>query len=272
MEVWLKSNLHLSLKKEKTKLTYAVGNKIGFLGFKLYQTSYNQLPYRNSRRIEKAKRVKNRVLAYKEQVKKKLKKQIRLNLVKNIKQKLKPKKKNSKTAKKVSSELSEALVDILGDNININSSYRQILRELEEKLADVILNDTNEKIRTVLTHLIKPEFLDPTKENNNIGEYSFQRDTTLISKTKLSEAEYARRFTDILCKEGYEHYKHKEVKKIRFHKDIIKYLRDNDIKLTYYPLKFILPNYIKDLLVLCSKDKPKKGAISNNYKVLINYL
>jgi group II intron reverse transcriptase/maturase len=269
MTNWLKSNLHLNLKKEKTKLSYTIGNKINFLGFNLYNTPYDQMPFRNSRRIEKIKRTKNRILAHKEQIKKKLSKRIRIDLVKIIKQKLEIK--NKEATKRVTSELSDVLINILGDNVKHNSPYRVILRELESKLAETIMNDTNENIKKVLGHLINPELLDPVKTNVNIGSYSMQRDTTLISKTKLSEAEFARRFTKFLKENGYEHYKNKDESKIRFNKDIKKHLKEKNIKLTYYPTKVTLPDEIKEQLIPVSINKPKRGALVNNYKTLINY-
>ena len=267
---WLKSNLHLNLKEKKTKLTYSIGNKIEFLGFLLYRVSYNQLPYRNSRRIEKVKRMKARILALKDQAKKKLTKRIRINLTKIIQKKLKL---NDKRAtQKVTTELSDVLVGILGDKVTPDSPYRVILRQLESELADVIMNDANEKIKTVLGHLVNPELLDPVKIVKDNKSNYLTRDNTLISKTKLSEAEFARRFTDVLKNYGYEHYKQKDRKKIRFDKGVKEYLKKNSIKLTYYPLEFVLDDDLKSRLEPLSKSKPKKGALIHNYKTLIDHL
>ena len=266
---WLKSNLHLDLKEKKTKLIFAVGNKINFLGFVLYKTPYNQLPHRNSRRIEKIKRVKNRLLAVKDNVKKQISKRIRFDLVKIIKQKMKL---NNKAAtKKVTNELGNVLVNILGDKVNLSTSYREILRKLEYELSEVILNDTNEKVTTLLAHLVNPDLLDPVKYVKSNRSYATQRDTTLISKTKLSEAEFARRFTHLLKENGYEHYKNKDEKRIRFDESVRKYLRANSIKLTYYPVEASLDTETRKQLIPLSKTRPKKGALVNNYKVLINY-
>ena len=266
---WLKSNLHLNLKEKKTKLTFAVGNKINFLGFKLYKTSYNQLPYRNSRRIEKFKRIKNRLLASQNNAKNQLSKRIRFDLTKIIQQKMKLN--NKEITKKVTNELGDVLVNILGDKVNSSSPYREILRQLEYELAEVILNDTNEKIKTVLAHLVNPGFLDPVKFVEKNREYRMQRDTTLVSKTKLSQAEFARRLTRLLKENGYEHYKNKDEKKIRFDESVRKYLRANNIKLTYYPTEISLDAKVIEQLIPVSKTRPKKGALVNNYKILIDY-
>jgi group II intron reverse transcriptase/maturase len=266
---WLKSNLHLNLNEKKTKLTYAIGNKIDFLGFNLYRTPYNQMPYRNSRRIEKVKRIRARILAFKEHARKKLSKRIRMDLTKIIQQKLKVG--DKKATKRVTNELSDVLVNILGDEMKSNSPYRVILRELESKLAEVIMNDTNKNIKEVLSYLIKPEFLDSTKINTNVKGYNMERNTSLISETKLSESEFARRFTNLLKINGYEHYKNKNESKIRFDKNIVKYLRKNNIKLTYYPVDAVLDDKIRNQLVEVSKTRPKRGALANNYKILIDY-
>jgi group II intron reverse transcriptase/maturase len=266
---WLKMNLHLNLNMKKTHLTYIVGNKIKFLGFYLYNIPYNQMPFRNSRRIEKFKRVKNRLLAYKAAAKKKLSKRIRIDLIKIIKEKLKIG--NKKSTGEVVNEITDVLVNILGDEVEANSSYREIVRQLESNLVEVIMNDTNESIKEILGHLTNPKLLNPPEINKNPGGYSMQRDTTLISKTKLSEAEFARRFTKLLETNGYEYYKKKDPKKVRFDKNMVKHLKDNNIKLTYYPIKVILPDEIKNQLVKASKNSPKRGALASNYRILINY-
>jgi retron-type reverse transcriptase len=266
---WLKSNLHLNLKEKKTKLTFAIGNKINFLGFQLYKRAYNQLPYRNSRRIEKLKRIKARLLSSQDNTRKQLSKRLRFDLTKIIQQKMKLN--NKATIKKVTNELGDVLVNILGDKVSASSPYRKILRQLEYELAEVILNDTNEKIKTVLAHLVNPDFLDPVKFVENNRKYRMQRDITLVSKTKLSEAEFARRFTCLLKENGYEHYKNKDEKKIRFDESIRKYLRANNIKLTYYPTEISLDAKVAEQLIPMSKTRPKKGALVNNYKTLIDY-
>lgn len=267
---WLKSNLHLNLKKEKTKLTYSIGNKINFLGFNFYRKPYSQSPYRNSRRIEKAKRIKVRLLAEKDRAKKKLEQQLRLNLTKAISQNLREN--NTKSVNYIIKELSKDLISSLGaDKITSKSSYRAILRELERKLSDVILNDTNKNLKKLFSALFKPEYLEPVKYVSSNHEFSMERDTTLITKSKLSEAEFARRFTELLKENGFEHYKLKDIRKIRFDKNVIKYLRESDIKLTYYPTEVVLDETLRNQLVKVSKTKPKRGALANNYKILINY-
>ena len=269
MANWLSMALHLNLNEKKTHLSYIIGNKIEFLGFYLYNIPYNQMPFRNSRRIEKFKRIKSRLLAYKEATKKKLSKRIRIDLIKIIKEKLKIK--NKKSTEKVIHELSDVLVNILGDEVDAKSSYREILRKLELNLIEVIINDTNENIKKTLELLTDPKLLDSPEINENPGGYSTQRDTTLISKAKLSEAEFARRFTKLLEMNGYEYYKKKDPNKIRFDKNMVKYLRENNINLTYYPMKVILSEKIKNQLVKHSKSSPVRGALASNYKILINY-
>ena len=266
---WLKSNLHLNLKKEKTNLTYSVGNKINFLGFNLYRTPYNQLPYRNSRRIEKAKRIKARLLAEKDLAKQKLSKQLRLSLTKAIRQNLREN--NTKGTNHIIKEFSKNLIVTLDEKVTSKSSFREILRELESKFSDAILNGTNEKLKKLFSSLFQPEYLEPLKYVSNNRSFNMERNTTLITKSKLSEAEFARRFTELLKVNGFEHYKLKNPNKIRFDKNIVKYLRESNINLTYYPIEFVLDDSLQNQLVKASKTKPKRGALAKNYKLLINY-
>lgn len=260
--------LRLNLNLKKTNLIFIIGNKIKFLGFSIYNITYNQMSFRNSRRIEKFKRVKKKIFAYKEVTKKKLNKRIRIDLIKIIKKKLKIK--NKKSTKKVIYKLSDVLVNILGDG-KIKSTYREIIRKLESKIVEVIISDTNENIQKILRYLTNSKFLNLSENKESIKNYLTCRNTALISKTKLPEVEFARRFTKLLKINGYEHYRNESLKKIRFDKNIVRYLKNNNIKLTYYPIKAILSEKLKHKLIKTSKDNPKPGALAINYKTLINY-
>jgi len=57
---FLKSNLHLQLNIDKTKITNTYNDKVSFLGMLIYNKYARDLPYRNSREVENAKRVKNK--------------------------------------------------------------------------------------------------------------------------------------------------------------------------------------------------------------------
>ena len=263
---WLKMTLHLNLNEKKIKLTYVIGNKIKFLGFSLYNIPHNQMPFRNSRRIEKFKRIKKRIFAYKKVIEKKLSKRIRIDLIKIIKKKLKIK--NKKSTKKMVHDLSDVLVDILGDEGKVNSTYREILRELESKLTEVIINDTNETIKILLGHLTNPKFLYSSEINENIRNYSMQRDIVLISESKLLEMEFSRKFIKLLKINEYEYYKNKNLKKIRFDKNTIRYLKNNNIKITYYFIKVILPEEVKNKLTKASKSSLKVGVFATNYRTV----
>lgn len=60
VKVFLKSNLHLEMNMEKTKITDTYSNKASFLGMLIYNKHPKDLPYRNSRSVENAKRVANK--------------------------------------------------------------------------------------------------------------------------------------------------------------------------------------------------------------------
>lgn len=85
VSTFLKSNLHLLLDSEKTKLIYTIGNKIEFLGMTIHNISSSQLPYKNSRFIENAKRVKNKIVAHKITYFNKISKNIQTNIINNLK-------------------------------------------------------------------------------------------------------------------------------------------------------------------------------------------
>lgn len=254
---WLKSNLHLTLKEEKTKITYCIGNKIEFLGFVIHRIPYNQLPYRNSRRIEKQKRVKARILAYKQQSHNKLTKIFRNRLAKYIYKKLGHTDK-TKERKHVTNELASNLIGILDRDVNHYTTVREVLRELEDKLAEVILSDCNKNIQTLLGHLINPKLLTPLEENKTLGQFNFNNTSSLVSRSALSESEFARRFSDILKKEKLQYYrKYDSTNNIQFDRRVTKFMRSNNIKLTYFPPDFKLDDNTKKQLFPLSLDKPK---------------
>lgn len=121
---WLDMNLHLKLNEKKTLLTYGIGNKIKFLGFYLFHVSYNQLPYRNSRCMEKIKRIRNRILARKAEVDKKSQKRLKINLIRIIKKKLEISANIS--TKFILNEIGEAFVNNLKNQVKKEGSYRGI--------------------------------------------------------------------------------------------------------------------------------------------------
>jgi len=254
---------------EKINLVYAIGNKIKFLGFNLYSTTYDQMPFKNSRQIEKFKRVKKKILAYTKITEKKLSKYLRIDLMSNIKKKLKIK--NKKSTKKIIYELSNVLVNILGDGKETGNKYREILRKLVSKLSKVIINDANENIKNFSKYLINPKLLDLSKIIKNSGGDSRKYDCILISKINLPKLEFIRKFTKLLKTTKYEHYKHKDLKKIKLDKNPARYLINNSITITCYPIIVILSEEIKNKLIKTFVNIFKQKAFLINYITLINY-
>lgn len=121
---WLEMNLHLKLNEKKTLLTYGIGNKIKFLGFYLFHVSCSQLPRRNSRRMEKIKRIRNRILARKADADKKIQKRLKIDLIKIIKKKLNIPA-NSST-KLILHEIGEAFANSLKNQVKKEDGYRDI--------------------------------------------------------------------------------------------------------------------------------------------------
>lgn len=265
---WLEMNLHLKFNEKKTSLTYGIGNKIKFLGFYLFHVPYNQLPSRNSRRMEKIKRMRNRILARKEEANKRIQKRLKIDLIKIIKKKLEIS--ANLSTKFILNEIGEAFAHNLKNQVKKEDSYRDILNKLVSNISDDISSNTNDKIKKVLTVLSNPHNLESTKTIFNPDEFSAQRNSTLIPKTPLSEAEFVRRITSYLQKENYEHYRVKN--KIKFDKNIIHFMKSNNINLAYYPSNLELSEAIKKQLIKCSKDKPVKEAVVTNYKIIIKYI
>jgi hypothetical protein len=235
----------------------------------LFQYSYSQLPYRNSRRIEKQKRIRNRILAYQANVKQKLTKIIRTKLTKAMYKKIGTTNKKEESTHFIKN-LSETLIQIVDKESIKRKNFREILRELETHIAEVILNDTNKQIKSLLVNLINPTLINTTPEIASNKTYTFNRTTTFIRKTPMSQANFARKFTSILKANGFECYKNKDLKNIKFDPNIFKYLKQNNIKLTVYPSDITLNENLKKKLIKM-EEKPKKGAIENNYKCLIDH-
>lgn len=267
---WLEMNLHLKLNENKASLTYGIGNKVKFLGFYLFHVPYNQLSSRNSRRMEKIKRIRNRILARKAEADNKIKKRLKTDLIKIIKKKLEISVNPSR--KCILNEIGEVFADNLKNQIKKEGSYRDILNKLISNISDDISSDASDKIKKVLTVFSNFDNLDPPKINFNPGELSALRGCTATPKAPLSETEFVRRITSYLKKENYEHYKTKDEKNVKFAKNIIHFMRSHHIKITSCPLIIELPKAVKTQLISQSKNNPVREAIATNYKIIIKYI
>ena len=118
--------------------------------------------------------------------------------------------------------------------------------------------------------MTNPKFLGSSKINENIGNDSTQH-IVLISKPKLFELEFSRKFTKLLKINEYKYYKNSNLKKVRFDKNTVRYLRNNNINLTYYFIKVILPEEVRNKLIKASKSSFKLGVFATNYRTLVNY-
>jgi len=81
---FLLTNLHLKINEEKTKITNTYSNRVQFLGMLIYNRKVSDLPYRNSREMENAKRVANKNKVKRENISKKIKKNTCNNLLKTL--------------------------------------------------------------------------------------------------------------------------------------------------------------------------------------------
>lgn len=257
--------MHLNLNEKKTKITYIIGNKLKFLGFVLHSAPYNQLSYRNSRRIEKRKRIMLRMKALKENTASKFRKFLRTKITKHIAKKLN---RTNKTEEKdhFINELSCSLAQLVNVNEAGFSNFRDLLRILEKKLADTILYDTNEKMKSIFKSLFDEETLNEPVMIDGCSHDFAGKDNTVISKSKLTFSSFARRFTKILQREGFQYSTNK---KMHFNFDIRKFIKEKKIQFTYFPSDYRLPEGLKKKLYVFSSIKQKRGAVSHNYKILI---
>nr|UBY46120.1 hypothetical protein [Porphyridium purpureum] len=210
---WLKSNLHMKLKDKKTELVLRealslLANKINFLGFNLYRPSFNQTLCRNSRRLEKIKRLKARIVSYKNNIKNILIKQIKLDFTKTIQQRLK----NRENVKSITYELGNNLINILDDKIRSNYSYRMILRKLELNLLSIVAGSTDKNIENIVSYLTRPEFL--TALNKNTMHNNIEKSTYLNSKLKLLKLKNVSTYTNLLRIGKYGYYETKDNSKL----------------------------------------------------------
>jgi group II intron reverse transcriptase/maturase len=81
---FLKRVLHLELNDEKTRVTNTYGDRAKFLGMLIFNKNASDLPYRNSRRIENAKRVAKKNKIIRENATMKILKNTRANLIKAL--------------------------------------------------------------------------------------------------------------------------------------------------------------------------------------------
>lgn len=257
--------MHLDINEKKTKLTYIIGNKLKFLGFAFHSVSYNQSPYRNSRRIEKRKRIMSRMRALKENTANKFRKFIRTKITKHLAKKLG---RTNKTDEKnhFTNELSHSLAQLINVNEVGFSNFRDLIRILEKKLADIIFYDTNEKMKSIFKSLFDKELLDEPIVNEGRFYGYAGKDNTILSKTKLGLNSLARHFSESLKREGFQY---SISKKIQFPADSAKFMKERGIQLTYFPSDYKFPESLKKDLYMFSPTKPRKGAVSHNYKTLV---
>jgi hypothetical protein len=81
---FLKSNLHVSLNREKTRIVNTYGDKVSFLNMFIYNVKSEDFSYKNSREIENQKRVKRRKIIKKKLAFLKILKNTKENMIKFI--------------------------------------------------------------------------------------------------------------------------------------------------------------------------------------------
>lgn len=121
---FLKSNLHLNLNIEKTKITNTYSDKAKFLGMYILNKNACDLPYRNSRSVENSKRVARKNVVKRNNATREIVKNTRHKLIK--------------------------LIDIKNKDLNIfnieltnknNIKNRDKIRKLSESISKIDIND-----------------------------------------------------------------------------------------------------------------------------------
>jgi hypothetical protein len=107
----------------------------------------------------------SRIKTLKKNTASKFRKFLRTKITKHIAKKLN---RTNKTEEKnhFINELSHSLAQLINVNGVGFSNFRDLLRILEKKLADIILDDTNEKMKSIIKSLFDKETLDEPVVND----------------------------------------------------------------------------------------------------------
>jgi len=144
---FLKSNLHLQLNMDKTKITDTYNDKVSFLGMLIYNKHVRDLPYINSREVENTKRVKNRNKVSKLVKTNKILKKTRERFIKLLDMEIRKVQKGQENfIKKIMSPFH-------------NKSYRSKIRDITNVINSVELESTVNIKNDLLTNVeeVKPK-------------------------------------------------------------------------------------------------------------------
>lgn len=264
ISTFIKSSLHLSIEGEKTKLTYTIGAKAKFLGMTIHNTPSNQLPFRNSRSIENAKRVKKRILALREAHLEKISKNVRNAVIDKFRK---------DTIKSVNQGNLESVKQLYQDfllhvSCDPKGSNRDILSEFTDKITisltdggfkDIVL-EYNNKLMDASRNLYVDAPDDPTKFVDNTT-------TTAKSTVKrpLSESEKMKRVNNLLIRVGAVSGSNTRGS-WKWPNSTVLFLKGKEF--TYVPLELSIPEKIETELIKFDQ----RGAASSNTLLVVKWL
>jgi len=149
ISTFLKSQLHLSVNQDKTKLTHTYYNKARFLGTEIHNVPGANLPYRNSRRLENLKRKRTSLLARfraAEQTKLKLWRTRTINRIFRV-----VRGKSTAVKDRLERALSEIAQDMKAGGKVV--SQRELLRELAARTLDLATETDDQFLKNVKTYI-----------------------------------------------------------------------------------------------------------------------
>lgn len=232
---FLKSNLHISLNEEKTKIINIYSNKVLFLGFCIYYKNSLNFMHRHSREIENTKRVANKNKISRQKQAEKIKKRTQINLIKALDNKI----------------IGFNVLEIL-KGLTFQSNYKTKINVLISILS---LKFTGEEV----------SIIDDVVGDKNITSISTTVKPHIIKITKI---EIMRRIHHILV---YYNALSEDlsINSCEFPGPIVLFL--NKKELTYCPKFFRLDE--TDLIHLVKKDQMNlKDAIYHNWMLVVKKL
>ncbi len=136
---YMKGTLHLMLNKEKTKITNTYSGQVKFLGLLIYNKYLKDLPYKNSRTIENAKRVAKKNQIIKAKITNKILKNTRQRMILAL---------NNKTHREVILDLGKVVVTKVQ---NVRATFRAMEQTLNTRFLDNKINTKSKKNKVTKT-------------------------------------------------------------------------------------------------------------------------
>jgi len=143
---FLKSDLHLEVSEEKTKITNVYYGKASFLGMKIFGVPASKIPNRRAAHVERFRRLKRRITLRLEAAENKRIKAITHHTLKKLKNKEIDSKERNETIKRISK------LPLIDGAIK-ETNNKGILRNLAEELSNIDSNGEDKELGKILNKL-----------------------------------------------------------------------------------------------------------------------